>query len=122
MKRNSKTMRKLWEIMVPLYSKDNFTYPLEFHQKWSGQVEKICGEPAMIGHPEVAFREPSGVEFYEFHFPARIYCTQNHINRISGMTLDYYCQNSIHTSEIGTTADELREIDKCWWNTEGVGW
>jgi hypothetical protein len=92
--------KSLWEILVPRFSNDGQEYPVEYHQRWDSRVREIAGGMTILRTAKGHWIDPDKKMFVEEMIPARIWCSQQNIEKIIDFTLSYYNQRAVFAYEI----------------------
>jgi hypothetical protein len=107
-------MRKLWEILVPTVRPDGRPIRTRYHRVWDEKVRAISGGLTIFTPAKGQWVSPDGTLFAERMIPVRIIATNDEINQIIKMTLDYYDQQAVLcyaiSSEVMLTYREPKKV------------
>jgi hypothetical protein len=92
--------QRLWEILVPRYSNDGLEYAVEYHRVWDDRVREIAGGMTIFRTAKGQWVNPEGMAFIEEMIPVRVYCSEDNIEEIIRMTMEYYRQEAVLAYEI----------------------
>ncbi len=90
---NSENM--MWEILVPTVSNEGKPYRTRYHRVWDKKVRAIAGGLTILRPSIGQWISPNGDLFKERMIPVRIMCTEEEINKIIDLTMDYYDQMAV---------------------------
>lgn len=86
----------MWEILVPTIRRaDGKPIKTRFHRVWDAKVRALSGGLTILSPAKGQWIARDGELFVERMIPVRIMCTEDQINQIVDMTLDYYDQLAV---------------------------
>jgi len=88
-------MKELWEILVPTMSNDKKPFKTRFHRVWDAKVREISGGLTILTPAKGQWISKSGDLYKERMIPVRIICTEEEINKIVDITMQYYDQLAV---------------------------
>jgi len=97
-----KTDKTLWEILVPSYSNEGEEYSLGYHNIWDDKVREITNGLTILETAKGQWLSLENELFVEKMIPVRIHCTEEDIDKIIQITMDYYKQKAIFAYEISS--------------------
>lgn len=86
---------QLWEIFVPTVRSNGKPYKLRFHKVWDQKVKDLVGGLSVLPKIKGYWLSPKQELFVEEMIPIRIMCSEEQIENIVIMSLDYYEQEGI---------------------------
>ena len=86
---------ELWEILVPTVRNDGRPIHTRFHRLWDKKVRDITGGLTIMPVTKGQWISPSKELFIERMIPVRIACSEEQINQIIDMTIQYYEQFAV---------------------------
>jgi len=102
---------KLWEILVPTVRNDGRPIKTRFHKVWDSKVYAITGGISIMSPTKGKWVSPGGKLFAERMIPVRIACTDEQIDRIIDMTINYYEQEAVMAYLLSTKVIIRYEAD-----------
>ena len=97
---NSELM--MWEILVPTVSNEGKPYRTRYHRVWDAKVREIAGGLTILRPAIGQWVSPDGDLFKERMIPVRVMCTEEEINKIIKITIDYYDQIAVLATLVST--------------------
>jgi len=94
----------LWEILVPTVRPNGAPIRLRFHRVWDQKVREISGGLTILQPARGQWVSPSGELHAERMIPVRIACTEQEMQAIAKMTLDYYEQQAVFYYKVSDEA------------------
>lgn len=94
--------KSLWEILVPRQSNEGLEFDVEHHRKWDEQVRDISGGLTILKSAKGQWVGPDGSLFLDNMIPVRVYCTEEDIDKIIDLTMNYYNQEAVLAYEISS--------------------
>jgi hypothetical protein len=85
---------ELWEILVPTQTNEGKPFRTRFHRVWDERIRSITGGLTVL-KPAKGQWVHKGKLFEERMIPVRIACSEEQINQIIDITLDYYKQLAV---------------------------
>jgi hypothetical protein len=86
----------MWEILVPtIRRRDGKPIKTRYHRVWDIKVRSIAGGMTILNPAKGQWVANDGELFVERMIPVRIMCTEDQINQIIDMTLQYYDQLAV---------------------------
>jgi hypothetical protein len=90
----------MWEILVPTEKRlppvgANKFYTTRYHRVWDAKVREITGGLTILTPAKGQWVSPDGETFIERMIPVRIVATRDQIEKIIGVTLEYYDQLAV---------------------------
>ena len=98
----------LYEILVPTEidrGKGIRPIKVRYHRVWDKKVREITGGLTIMPVSKGQWVSPSGNLFIERMIPVRILATEEQMNQIVDMTIQYYNQEAIMFYKISTQAE-----------------
>lgn len=97
-RKNQSVASKLWEILVPTVipnTDGTRFYRTRYHKVWDEKVRAITGGLTIMPPVKGQWVSPDGGLFLERMIPVRIVATDEQIDKIVDMTLEYYSQEAV---------------------------
>lgn len=88
-------MKKLYEILVPTNRNDGRPISTRYHRVWDSKVMEISKGITILSPGKGKWTSPDDELFDERMIPVRIACTEDEMETIIDMTMDYYEQEAI---------------------------
>jgi len=86
----------MWEILVPTIRRhDGKPFKTRYHRVWDTKVRAISGGLTVLSPAKGQWIARDGELFVERMIPVRIMCSEEEINKIIDMTLEYYDQLAV---------------------------
>lgn len=104
---------KLWEILVPTVRNDGKPIKTRFHRVWDKKVYSITHGLTILAPTKGKWVSPNGTLFAERMIPVRIACTEDQIDQIIDMTIEYYDQEAVLAYCIASNV-KLKYADDLW--------
>lgn len=93
---------ELWEILVPTVRANGRPYRVRFHRVWDRRVRLITGGLTIFQPAVGQWRSPEGVVFQERMIPVRVACTEEQMQDIMALTLQYYEQEAVMAYQVSS--------------------
>lgn len=87
--------KELWEVLVPTVRNDGKPFRTRFHRVWDKKVEAISGGLTILTPIGKGVWQHEGQSIRERMIPVRVMCTEQQIDQIIDMTIEYYDQISV---------------------------
>lgn len=87
--------KNLWEILVPTVRNNGKPYRTKFHRIWDQKVKDIAGGLSILQPLRGYWLSPDNKLWIERMIPVRIMCSEDEIEKIVNMSLEYYEQEAI---------------------------
>lgn len=101
----------LWEILVPTVMNDK-PIRTRYHRVWDSKVREISGGLTILKPAKGQWTAPTGQLFAERMIPVRIACSEEQIEQIMAITLDYYKQEVIMAYRVSECVKFLNKSDQ----------
>ena len=86
---------QLWEILVPTISSAGRPLHLRFHRVWDSKVRAVAGGLTIFKPAKGQWMSPIGQLYAERMIPVRVACTEEQMEVIANMTMEYYDQLAV---------------------------
>ncbi len=90
--------KSLWEILVPTVRNDGRPIRTRFHKVWDAKVREISGGLTImpVAKGQWIYKDETTEKLFEERMiPVRIIATEEQMNAIIDMTMDYYDQLAV---------------------------
>lgn len=87
--------KAMWEILVPTMRNDGRPIKTRFHRVWDEKVRAISDGLTIMPPSKGQWKSPNGKLFVERMIPVRIVATEEEIDKIIDMTIEYYEQEAV---------------------------
>lgn len=101
----------LWEILIPTVRNDGKPFKTKYHRVWDEKVRKISGGLTIQNVAKGQWVSPNDELFVERMIPVRILATEDEINEIIKVTMNYYDQEAILVYEISNNVKLVNRSD-----------
>jgi len=88
-------MLQLWEILVPTVRNDGRPFRLKYHRVWDEKVRAITGGITILQPVKGSWKSADGQFFNERMIPVRIACSEEQMDKIIAITMNYYEQLAV---------------------------
>lgn len=88
-------MKKLWQILVPTVRNDGRPFRLRYHRVWDSKVRELSGGLTVTPPVKGQWVDDDGTLYAERMIPVNILATDEEIERIVDMTIQYYEQIAV---------------------------
>lgn len=88
--------KELWEILVPtIHRTSGKPIRTRFHRVWDAKVRAVSGGLTILAPAKGQWLSADSTLFSERMIPVRIACSQEEIEKIATLTLEYYDQLAV---------------------------
>jgi hypothetical protein len=108
--RRFRIVTQLWEILVPTQSNEGKPFRTRYHRVWDKKVRKIAGGLTILTPAKGQWLYKDKL-FEERMIPVRIACTEEQINQIIDITMQYYKQLAVMAYRISEKVI-IKKIDQ----------
>ena len=85
----------LWEVFVPYHSNAGKKFSLKHHRQWDEIIRSIAGGLTIFKISKGQWVSDDNQIYFDKMIPVRIACTEDQIDKIIQITMDFYDQEAI---------------------------